>query len=148
MPESSYIELATDITVTCQSFREEADNIAKKHGHMSKWTCTQLWLNPSFHEHQHVNSRNAFLKEKLKEANTGRERGDRFILPQYIVIHKQVLLAEYWQLSPTEKHGLIAKVQAAHGLKTVPVCANPKTVNQAIMATFLKMDQDVLDGNL
>jgi hypothetical protein len=36
-----------------------------------KWTRTQLFLNSVFRERQHVNAWNAFLKEKLREANSG-----------------------------------------------------------------------------
>ncbi|KAG6370354.1 hypothetical protein JVT61DRAFT_12163 [Boletus reticuloceps] len=105
-------------------------------------THTQLLLNSSFHEHRRVNSWNAFLKAKLNEVNSGRDKGDHFKLPSFIARYKEELLAEYWKLTPAEKQTLKAKVQAAHDSKPPPARANPKTVNQAVTAAFSKMDKE------
>ena len=103
----------------------------------------QLFLNSSFRECCRMNSWNVFLKEKLNEANAGCEKGDQFKLPLFIARYKSELLAKYQKLSPVHKQILIAKVQAAHDLKVPPAGANPKAINQAVTATFAKMDQDV-----
>ncbi|KAF8129930.1 hypothetical protein EV363DRAFT_1076588, partial [Boletus edulis] len=108
-----------------------------------KWTRTQLFLSSSMRERRRVNIWNAFLKEKLKEANSGRKKGDRFKLPLFIAKYKSELLDEYRKLSPVHKQTLIAKVQAARDSKVPPAHANPKAVNQAITATFANMDQEV-----
>jgi hypothetical protein len=108
-----------------------------------KWTRTQLFLNSVFREHRHVNAWNAFLKEKLHEANSGHGKGDRFKLPAFVARYKNELLAEYQKLTPIQKQGMIAKVQVACEAKALPARANPKAVNQAITAAFSRMDQEV-----
>ncbi|KAF8552849.1 hypothetical protein OG21DRAFT_1386286, partial [Imleria badia] len=108
-----------------------------------KWTRTQLFLRSLMHEHRCVNIWNAFLKEKLKEVNSGCEKGDRFKLLLFIAKYKSELLDEYRKLSPVHKQTLIAKVQAACDSKVPSARANPKAVNQAITATFANMDHEV-----
>jgi hypothetical protein len=108
-----------------------------------KWTCTQLFLNSVFRERRRVNTWNAFLKEKLREANSGCGKGDHFKLPAFVARYKNELLAEYQKLTPVQKQGMIAKVQVARAAKAPPAHANPKAVNQAITAAFSRMDQEV-----
>ncbi|KAF8132909.1 hypothetical protein EV363DRAFT_1397828 [Boletus edulis] len=128
-----HVALVTDLATVRQSFREEAVGLANKHGRTVKWTRTQLFLSSLMRERR---------REKLKEANSGRKKGDHFKLPLFIAKYKSELLDEYRKLSPVHKQTLIAKVQAACDSKVPPAHANPKAVNQAITATFANMDQE------
>ncbi|KAF8119568.1 hypothetical protein EV363DRAFT_1305048 [Boletus edulis] len=84
-----HVTLATDLGTMCQSFREEAVSIAKKHGWTLKWMYTQLFLNSLFCKHWHVNSWNVFLKEKLNGTNSGHKKGHCFKLSFFVTRYIQ-----------------------------------------------------------
>lgn len=108
-----------------------------------KWTRTQLLLDFKLRECRRANTWNAFIKEKISEANSTRAKGERFKLPFFVAKFKEALLTEYKSLSPAEKHTLAAKLQDARRAKPPPARANPKAANHAISATFTKMDREV-----
>ncbi|KAI5985797.1 hypothetical protein EDD15DRAFT_2128617, partial [Pisolithus albus] len=108
-----------------------------------KWTKTQLFLTTRLRDRRHVNSWNGFLKAKLREANAGREVGQRLRLTNFIAQNRQELLAAYSLLTIDQKQAYNNAVVAVRAAAVPTARSNPKSVSQVVSLAFSKMDQQV-----
>ncbi|EGN93405.1 hypothetical protein SERLA73DRAFT_156345 [Serpula lacrymans var. lacrymans S7.3] len=116
----------------------------KKYGHSLKWTKNQLFfLNHLRQQKRWVNIWNAFLMDKLQQANKGRSVGERIRLLDFIRIHKDDLLKVYQQLLLADRQQLELKAVKACQKKLTIIRANPKALLHDVNAIFTAMDQDV-----
>ncbi|KAI6018926.1 hypothetical protein BKA83DRAFT_4014203, partial [Pisolithus microcarpus] len=90
-----------------------------------------------------VNLWNAFIRAKLRDANSGRNRGDRVKLTQFVAQNKDDLLVAYKNLTPAQQEAYNAKVQVARDTKVMVVHSNPKAVSHTVSAAFANMDREV-----
>ncbi|EGO18786.1 hypothetical protein SERLADRAFT_412026 [Serpula lacrymans var. lacrymans S7.9] len=115
----------------------------KKYGHSLKWTKNQLFfLNHLRQQKRWVNIWNAFLMDKLQQANKGRSVGERIRLLDFIRIHKDDLLKVYQQLLLADRQQLELKAVKACQKKLTIIRANPKALLHDVNAIFTAMDQD------
>ncbi|KAI6032332.1 hypothetical protein BKA83DRAFT_4016212, partial [Pisolithus microcarpus] len=108
-----------------------------------KWTHVQLLKSQNLCDHRHVNSWNAFIRAKLRDANSGHDRGDCVKLTQFVARNKDDLLVAYKNLTPAQQEAYNAKVQVARDTKVMVVRSNPKAVSHMVSAAFANMDREV-----
>ncbi|KAI6016842.1 hypothetical protein BKA83DRAFT_4059515 [Pisolithus microcarpus] len=108
-----------------------------------KWTCVQLLKSQNLRDRRRVNSWNAFIRAKLCDANSGRDRGDRVKLTQFVAQNKDDLLVAYKNLTPAQQEAYNTEVQVARDTKVMVVHSNPKAISHTVSATFANMDQEV-----
>ncbi|KIK29886.1 hypothetical protein PISMIDRAFT_6621 [Pisolithus microcarpus 441] len=107
-----------------------------------KWTRVQLLKSQNLCDCQRVNSWNAFIRAKLRDANSGRDRGDRVKLTQFVARNKDDLLVAYKNLTPAQQEAYNAKVQVARDTKVMVVRSNPKAISHTVSAAFANMDRE------
>ncbi|KAI6031188.1 hypothetical protein BKA83DRAFT_4028201, partial [Pisolithus microcarpus] len=108
-----------------------------------KWTRVQLLKSQNLCDCQRVNSWNAFIRAKLRDTNSGRDRGDRVKLTQFMARNKDDLLVAYKNLTPAQQEAYNAKVQVARDTKVMAVRSNPKAISHTVSAAFANMDREV-----
>ncbi|KAI6036174.1 hypothetical protein BKA83DRAFT_4013434, partial [Pisolithus microcarpus] len=108
-----------------------------------KWTCVQLLKSQNLRDRRRINSWNAFIRAKLCDANSGRDRGDRVKLTQFVAWNKDDLLVAYKNLTPAQQEAYNAEVQVARDTKVMVVRSNPKAVSHTVSAAFANMDREV-----
>ncbi|KAG2106140.1 uncharacterized protein F5147DRAFT_774951 [Suillus discolor] len=98
-------EALTDTINTAKSaYAQEAAHISETHGRSLKWTHNQLFLRSCMLCQQRgVNSWNAFVRAKHKEANEDLEKGERIQLTQFIADNKTKLVDAHSKLTFAEK---------------------------------------------
>ncbi|KAI6015495.1 hypothetical protein BKA83DRAFT_4011969, partial [Pisolithus microcarpus] len=107
-----------------------------------KWTRVQLLKSQNLRDRRRVNSWNAFIRAKLRDANSGRDRGDRVKLTQFVARNKDDLLVAYKNLTPAQQEAYNAEVQVARDTKVMVVRSNPKAVSHTVSAAFANMDRE------
>ncbi|KAI6017754.1 hypothetical protein BKA83DRAFT_4020488, partial [Pisolithus microcarpus] len=107
-----------------------------------KWTRVQLLKSQNLRDRRHVNSWNAFIRAKLRDANSGCDRGDRVKLTQFVARNKDDLLVAYKNLTPAQQEAYNAEVQVARDTKVMVVRSNPKAVSHTVSAAFANMDRE------
>ncbi|KAI6013726.1 hypothetical protein BKA83DRAFT_4015317, partial [Pisolithus microcarpus] len=108
------------------------------------WTRVQLLLkSQNLHDRRRVNSWNAFISSKLREANAGCDRGDRVKLTQFVARNKDDLLVAYKNLTPVQQEAYNTEVWVARDTKVRVVRSNPKAVSHTVTAAFANMDREV-----
>ncbi|KAI6022984.1 hypothetical protein BKA83DRAFT_4013356, partial [Pisolithus microcarpus] len=104
------------------------------------WTRVQLLLkSQNLRDRRRVNSWNAFISSKLREANAG----DRVKLTQFVARNKDDLLVAYKNLTPTQQEAYNTEVRVARDTKVRVVRSNPKAVSHTVTAAFANMDREV-----
>ncbi|KAG1850405.1 hypothetical protein F4604DRAFT_1542256, partial [Suillus subluteus] len=112
-----------------------------------KWTHNQLFLRSRMLRQQcGVNSWNAFVRAKHKEANEGTnlEKGERIKLTQFIADNKTELVCAHSKLTFAEKRAYNMQVLEARQQRNQITRANPKATIHDVNATFTSMDREVL----
>ncbi|KIK11658.1 hypothetical protein PISMIDRAFT_19363 [Pisolithus microcarpus 441] len=138
------MKLADDIAGARRAYAQEARDIAQNHGRSLNWTRVQLLLkSQNLCNCRCINSWNAFISSKLREANAGRDRGDRVKLTQFMARNKDDLLVTYKNLTPTQQEAYNTEVQVARDTKVRVVHSNPKAVSHTVTAAFANMDREV-----
>ncbi|KIK12505.1 hypothetical protein PISMIDRAFT_18700 [Pisolithus microcarpus 441] len=137
------MKLASDIAGAQRAYAQEARDIAQNHGRSLKWTCVQLLKSQNLRDRRRINSWNAFIRAKLCDANSGRDRGDRVKLTQFVAQNKDDLLVAYKNLTPAQQEAYNAEVQVARDTKVMVVHSNPKAISHTVSATFANMDQEM-----
>ncbi|KAI5989490.1 hypothetical protein EDD15DRAFT_2370108 [Pisolithus albus] len=136
------MKLASDIASAQRAYVQEARDIARNHGRSLKWTRVQLLKSQNLRDRRRVNSWNAFIRAKLREANAGRDRGDRVILTQFVARNKDDLRVAYKNLTPAQQEAYNAEVRVARDTKVMVVRSNPKAVSHTVSAAFANMDRE------
>lgn len=136
------MKLASDIAGAQRAYAQEARDIAQNHGRSLKWTRVQLLKSQNLRDRRRVNSWNAFIRAKLRDANSGRDRGDRVKLTQFVARNKDDLLVAYKNLTPAQQEAYNAEVQVARDTKVMVVRSNPKAVSHTVSAAFANMDRE------
>ncbi|KAI5981259.1 hypothetical protein EDD15DRAFT_2379892 [Pisolithus albus] len=136
------MKLASDIASAQRAYVQEARDIARNHGRSLKWTRVQLLKSQNLRDRRRINSWNAFIRAKLREANAGRDRGDRVILTQFVARNKDDLRVAYKNLTPAQQEAYNAEVRVARDTKVMVVRSNPKAVSHTVSAAFANMDRE------
>ncbi|KAG1855582.1 hypothetical protein F4604DRAFT_1531114, partial [Suillus subluteus] len=111
-----------------------------------KWTHNQLFLRSRMLRQQRgVNSWNAFVRAKHKEANEGTnlEKGEWIKLTQFIADNKTELVRAHSKLTFAEKRAYNMQVLEARQQRNRITHANPKATIHDVNATFTSMDREV-----
>lgn len=128
-----------------------------------KWIKKQLYMGfCSLTKSRRLSIWNAFLQQRLRDENEGlflfanysllqlfyvsgigRNRGDRYRLPDFIRQNKKTLLRAYSKLTPDEKQGLLSHLSIARTTKVKMPRSNPKAIQHDINATFNAMETEV-----
>ncbi|KAI6016383.1 hypothetical protein BKA83DRAFT_4498017 [Pisolithus microcarpus] len=138
-----HMKLAGDIAGARRAYAQEARDIARNYGRSLNWTRVQLFLkSQNLRDRRRVNSWNAFISSKLREANAGRERGDRVKLTQFVARNKDDLLVAYKNLTPTQQEAYNAEVRVARDTKVRVARSNPKAISHTVTAAFANMDRE------
>ncbi|KAG1880937.1 hypothetical protein F4604DRAFT_1922561 [Suillus subluteus] len=137
-------EALTDAIDTAKSvYVQEAAHIAETHRRSLKWMHNQLFLRSRMLRQQHgVNSWNAFVRAKHKEANEDLEKGERIKLTQFIADNKTELVRAHSKLTFTEKRAYNMQVLEARQQRNRITHANPKATIHDVNATFTSMDRE------
>ncbi|KAI6131152.1 hypothetical protein EDD16DRAFT_1515315 [Pisolithus croceorrhizus] len=121
------------------AYAQEARDIAQTHGRSLKWTRVQLLMGQNLRDRRRINSWNAFIRAKLREAATEViVSNSRNLLAQ----NKDDLLVAYKNLTPAQQEAYNAEVQVARDTKVVIACSNPKAVSHTVSAAFANMDRE------
>ncbi|KAI0751730.1 hypothetical protein C8Q80DRAFT_1075256, partial [Daedaleopsis nitida] len=110
------------------------------------WTKGKMFMGGKLHKQgRGVSVYNAFIREKLAEANEGTwgEVGQRWRLRDFVRQHKAELSCQYSRLTATQRAHLVSELKTIRANRVKIICTNPMAIKKDADTTFDKMVDEV-----